>query len=251
MNQIDLNVSEVTGRAWELSKKHGLIIAVVLLAAGLITQALSSAGFPWGAYFEAIANNDQDSLMDIANSMNSLNAMSILSSIVTMAITAGLFGIVLKITKGSMTQFDLSGFKMPAMTYINYILASIAVSIIVLIGTCFCIIPGVYLGVRLLFVGSHILEHPEDGFSGAFEKSWNMTKGNFWNLFLLGLLAILICIAGILCCCIGVYFAEAMIYFMLAVAYFTLNSNTPNYGNDGSTESDENQSVSYTYTKNY
>lgn len=251
MNQIELNVSEVTGRAWELSKKQGLIIAVVLLVASLISQSLSTLGFPWGPYFEAITENDPEAMQDVLSSMNSLNALGLISSIVTIAITAGILGIVMKMTKGSMTQFDLSGFKMPVMTYVNYILASIAVSIIVFIGTCFCIIPGIFLGVRLLFVGCHILEHPEDGFTGAFEKSWNMTKGNFWNLFLLGLLAVLICVAGFLCCCVGIYFAEAMIYFMLAVAYFTLYSNdTPDYGNNV-TETNEISSESSSYTKTY
>lgn len=78
-----------------------------------------------------------------------------------------------------------------------------------------------------------------------------MTKGNFWNLFLLGLLAMLICVAGFLCCCVGLYFAEAMVYFMLAVAYFTLYSNdTPDSGNNV-TETNEISSEGSSYTKTY
>lgn len=252
MNQIEFNVSEVTGRAWELSKKQGLIIAVVLLGANHISQLFVTLGFQMGPYWGDIDENDPDALLEIISSINSLNVIGItLSSIVAIAITAGILGIVMKMIKGSMTKFDLSGFKMPVVTYANYILANIAVTIIVFIGTCFCIIPGIFLGVRLLFVGCHILEHPEDGFTGAFEKSWNMTKGNFWNLFLLGLLAVLICFAGFLCCCVGLYFAEAMVYFMLAVAYFTLYSNdTPDYGYNV-TEHNEISSESSSYTKTY
>jgi hypothetical protein len=81
MNQIELNVSEVTSRAWELSKKQGLIIAVVLLAAQLISQSLSTIGFPWGPYFEAIAENDPDAMQYVLSSMGSYNALGILSSI--------------------------------------------------------------------------------------------------------------------------------------------------------------------------
>jgi uncharacterized membrane protein len=135
------------------------------------------------------------------------------------------------LTSGEATQFNLNGFKMPVKKYIYYVVVQILVSIITGIGLCLCIIPGIYLAVRLQFVAICTLHHPEDGISGAFERSWKMTKGNFWNLFLLGVLAVLINIAGLLCCCIGVYFTSAMVYFMQTVAYFTLaENNTPTNG---------------------
>ena len=252
MNQIELNVSEVTGRAWELAKKHGLIIAVVIFVAGMISGGIQHMGFPWQSYFEAIAENDTDAMLAIAESVGGFSFLQILSSIITIVITAGIMNTVLSLTNGSLKSFDIAGFKMPVMNYVNYVVVNILLGIIIVIGCFLCIIPGIFLAVRLQFVGIHVLQHPEDGISGAFEKSWKMTKGNFWNLFLLGVLAVLICIGGLMCCCIGVYFAEAMIYFMFAVAYFTLANNTTDTPTGTATETPT-ETISETegYTKSY
>lgn len=242
MNQIELNVSEVTGRAWELAKKHGIIIAGLIFVSGMISGGIQNLGFPWQSYFEAIAENDADAMLAIAESAGGFSFLQILSSIITIVITAGIMNSVILLTCGKMGSFDIAGFKMPVMNYVNYFVVSLLGSILIVIGCCLCLIPGIFIAVRLIFANLHILAHPEDGISGAFEKSWKMTKGNFWNLFLLGVLAVLICIGGFMCCCIGVYFAGAMIYFMMAVAYFTLADNT----NDTPTGTDDNTSVEVT-----
>lgn len=236
MNKIELNVSEVTGRAWELAKKHGIIIALFILVAGMVNGGIQNMGFPWQSYFEAIAENDTDAMLAIAESAGGFSIFQLLGSIISNIILMGVMNTVLLLTCGKMSSTDISGFKMPVMNYVNCLIVQFLVGIIIVIGCLLCIIPGIFLAVRLHFAWIHVLQHPEDGISGAFEKSWNMTKGNFWNLFLLGLLSILICIAGFICCCIGVYFAEAMIFFMLAVTYFTLANNT----NDTHTDTDAN-----------
>lgn len=225
MKKIELNVSEVTSKAWELTKKHGLIIAVVLLAFSLITSSVSMMGFPWGEYLEAVSENDTEAMLAISESMGNTGVLSLLMGLISTILSAGILNIVLQISKGTMSNFNLSGFKMPIMTYVNFILAALAVGVIVAIGTFLCIIPGIYLGVRLLLVPMHILDHPEDGLGGAFKHSWEATKGNFWGLLLLVILYILIGLLGLLCCCVGMFFAAAMGYFMLAVVYLTLCSN--------------------------
>lgn len=223
MNQIELNVSEVTGRAWELSKKHGLVIAVVIFACYMIANIFQSFGFPWQSYFESIAENGTRAFESMAESMGRMYGMQILSGLVQAILMTGILNAVIGLTNGTAKDFSLSAFKMPVTNYVYYFIVHILYSIIVCIGFMLCIIPGIFLAVRLLFAPVHVLTHPEDGISGAFEKSWKMTEGNFWSLFLLGLLAFLICIGGLMCCCIGVYFASAMAYFMMAVAYYTLN----------------------------
>ena len=59
-------------------------------------------------------------------------------------------------------------------------------------------------------------------FGEAFTRSWQMTSGNFWNLFLLGLTAIGIAILGLCACCVGIYFADVIINFMMVLAYMVL-----------------------------
>lgn len=53
------------------------------------------------------------------------------------------------------------------------------------IGFCLFILPGFYLYIRLLFVTLIMLEEKETGMMDAIRKSWQMTRGNFWNLLTL------------------------------------------------------------------
>lgn len=226
MEKIEFTVSMVRSRAWELTKKHGLIIAVVLFVIAMLTQTISMLGFPTQAYMSALTNGDAEAALALFEGLGTLTATSLLAWVINAVLTTGVLRCVILIAKGEMVNFELSGFKMPFTTYVYFILATILVGIIVGLGTCLCIIPGIFLGVRLILVCPHILEHPEDGLGGAFKHSWNVTKGHFWSLFGLLLLYVLFCFLGLLCCCIGMYFAVAMGYFMLVVAYLIL-SNKP------------------------
>ncbi len=49
----------------------------------------------------------------------------------------------------------------------------------------FFILPGFYLYVRLLFVTLILLEEKETGMVDAIQKSWAMTRENFWSLLAL------------------------------------------------------------------
>ena len=222
MSNIKLNISDVTNKAWELAKKHGLIVAVVILAVGLISQSFGLVGFPWSAYMEAIAENNAEALEAMTDGMGALSALSILGGLVSIVATAGVINIVLKLTKGTMKSFDLEGFKMPFKTYANFVAATIITAIIISLGTVLCIIPGIFLAARLSLVPVYLIDNPDAGVGEAINHSWEHTKGNFWNLVGLGLVYVLLCIAGLVCCCVGVYFAQAIGYFMITVTYLTL-----------------------------
>ena len=222
MNNITLSISDVTSKAWELAKKHGLILAVVIFAVGAITQSIGLIGFPWGAYLGAIAESDADALLAMADSMGAMSALSIVGGLLSIVATAGIINIVLKLTKGTMKSFDLVGFKMPFKTYANFVAATFITAIIISLGTVLCIIPGIFLAARLSLVPVYLIDNPDADIVDAINHSWEHTKGNFWNLFGLGLVYVLLCIAGLVCCCVGVYFAQAIGYFMITVTYFTL-----------------------------
>lgn len=226
MEKNEFTVSQVCDRAWELTKKHGLVIAVVLFVVSVITQTISMLGFPTGTYMSALTAGDIDALVEVTNGLNSFSITSLFAGILNMVLSAGLLNCVIKLTSGEMKNFELSGFKMPINTYVYFFLANIVLVLIIFFGIMLCIIPGIILGVRLIFVLPYILTHPEAGFGDAFKQSWEMTKGHFWDLLGLGLLYGIFCFLGLLCCCIGVYFAAAMGYFMLCVAYSML-SNDP------------------------
>jgi len=68
------------------------------------------------------------------------------------------------------------------MIYVSFI--HVILSIAKLLAFFVFILPGIYLYIRLFFVSLLMLEK-DQGPLQAIQKSWTMTRGNFWNLFLL------------------------------------------------------------------
>jgi len=227
-----LSVSEVISQGWGLAKKHGLLLACFVFVILMVTQLLSSVSLPSGFledYLEAIKYQDPEKLKALAAQASSTSfvgsLVQFLVSIVQIICWAGLTNIVLRITKGTMQSVSLSGFKMSVMTYLKFLVLELLVSLIVLIGTLCCIIPGLWIAVRLSMVEMYILDHPEAGVGEAIKASWNMTKGNFWSLVGMFLSNLGIVILGLCCCCIGVYFAIPFTMFVETSAYYTLLPN--------------------------
>ena len=97
--------------------------------------------------------------------------------------------------------------------------------LIVGFGVCLCILPGIWLGIRLWY--APLLASQGASFTEAFSRSWEMTKGHFWQLFLMGLTMFGILILGFCACCVGVIFAEVIVYFMLVLSCFILKPEEP------------------------
>lgn len=84
----------------------------------------------------------------------------------------------------------------------NYLIASIVVCIGVSVGFVLLILPGIYLSVRW-YMFPWVLVDKGVGPFEALRQSWEMTRGSFWNLFLLGFLLCLINILGTMALLIG------------------------------------------------
>jgi uncharacterized membrane protein len=63
----------------------------------------------------------------------------------------------------------------------SYLIASIVVSIVVMIGFILLIIPGILLGVRLQLYGWSVIDKQAGPFT-AIQDSWDITRGSFWML---------------------------------------------------------------------
>lgn len=124
------------------------------------------------------------------------------------------------------------GFRGFGSFFITYVIFSI----IVIIGFIWCLIPGIFLMVRFIFAPVIAALHPERSLKECFAQSWQITKGNFWNLFLLGIIAIFLEILGLICCCVGVLVTSIITYFMLILAYRTLSGETEEKREDFTSE---------------
>lgn len=91
--------------------------------------------------------------------------------------------------------------------------------ILITMGLLFCLLPGIFLSIRLLFVPILAAHKPELTFSEVFSRSWSMTEGYFFELLLLGVVVLLLNFFGFCLCCVGVIPTMIITYFMYAETY--------------------------------
>lgn len=127
--------------------------------------------------------------------------LSIVQYLVNVIIAMGLIRISLEfVSKLKPKLLDIVYYK----PIVRYIIASIIQGIIVFVGFILLIIPGIILAVRLQYA-SYLIVDKNLGPIEAIKTSWNITRGNTWNLFFFGIILGLINILGILCLLVGLF----------------------------------------------
>ena len=233
MERATFSISAVVGEGWELAKKHGLMLAVILLAFDMVMNLISAPfSMPSQEVMDKYTNAIQH--QDFEGAMQALNGVatgagyyiaSVLESIISIVFFAGLIRTCILLANHSMEKLSFDGFKMPVMTYLKVFGLSIIVGFIVLIGTFLCVVPGIWLAIRLSMSEYYLLDHPEAGIGESIKASWEMTKGNFWNLVGLCITNIFLVLLGFCVCCVGALFAIPWTYFNDVSAYNTLVAN--------------------------
>lgn len=161
---------------WMLAK-----MGIILTIATIVVVLLSSVG------------NDNALNRDWEVGANVLAAIAgLLSLFVLLPLTGGMTLGFIKARRDESFSVEtiFVGFK-KAKAYFSLILSAIIVAIIVAIGLVFLIVPGVIFAMRLLFF-MHFIMDKNCGPFGAIGKSWKLTKGHVWNLFLATLLQIVV-----------------------------------------------------------
>jgi uncharacterized membrane protein len=105
--------------------------------------------------------------------------------------------------------------------YLNVVLAHLLVVAIIGIGIMLLIVPGIIFACRLAFVRYLVMERKMDPVE-AVKESWRMTKGRAGDIFLMGLLAGLIWIAGLICLGVGIIPAVMWTRCVFASMYYAV-----------------------------
>ena len=113
--------------------------------------------------------------------------------------------------------------------YWNAVLASLLVGIIVFIGFILLIIPGIIFACKLAFTPYLVVDRKMEVME-AIKGSWNMTNGHAWKVFLIGLLAIPIFIAGLICFGVGVIISIMWIRMAFASLYYSVSTTVQTSG---------------------
>lgn len=114
-----------------------------------------------------------------------------------------------------------AGFK----NYWNVVFAGLLVTVIIVVGLIFIIVPGIFFACKLAFTPYLVLDKKMKA-TKAIKESWRMTSGHGWKVFLIGLLGIPIFIAGLICLGVGVIISVMWISMALASLYHAVSLQT-------------------------
>ena len=176
---------EAISFGFELAKKNivffiGLFVVVVVIS-------ILSGGVQMAAAF------DKQPMIYII--------LYVVTFIVNSIVAMGLIKITLEIIDKRKPKFSDLFYVKPL---INFILGSLIRGVITFIGFVLLIIPGIIFSIRLQFVTYLIVDKNMPAIDAVY-ASWNMTKGNTWNLLFFGILLCLVNLLGVLLILIGLF----------------------------------------------
>ncbi len=259
MSSVELSISDVLGRAWELAKKHWAPILLFSFVAGMVAYVLGQIIWsPLSVWFPS-SDIENLELEDLKVFLIYWAFAILIIFIIQSILNIGVYNMYLRAMRGTAPNF--SAFKLPVHTYFHcilvcFIMALIWIGFILYLIYCVCIlykraeyfvetedfvIMLIALTFLLLLIGSCfvrlmyavllIIDTRSCNAWKAMNISWQMTKGRFWQLFALGIVLVLIHCVGYVCCFIGVLFTSVISGFAFVVSYEILklqqNNDTP------------------------
>ena len=126
----------------------------------------------------------------------------------------------LKATRGD--KLEIKNMFEAFQNYWNAVLAALLVSAIVIVGFFLLIVPGIIFACKLAFTPYLVMDRKMTVIE-AVKGSWSMTSGHAWKVFLIGLLAVPISIAGLICFGVGIILSIMWISMAFASLYYAVS----------------------------
>jgi uncharacterized membrane protein len=108
----------------------------------------------------------------------------------------GWIRVILRFVDGRAGEATISELFSPDVpTFISLLIAAIIVSVAVSVGYFFLVIPGILLSIRLMFTSFLVVDQglsPVD----ALGRSWAITQGSFWRLFVFLIVVVVVNVIG-------------------------------------------------------
>jgi uncharacterized membrane protein len=220
------DIGTALSSGWELFKEH---LAAVLVAL-LIMTGIS-------VVFSVINNVLQQVAMtaDSEGMVLAISGITFVISLISMVVNTFLQLGFIRIAIGAVKSTPPAGVLPSPMgarpqigdlfsagRYLLYaLLASFLTGILVMIGIVLLIVPGIILALGLQFT-TYLIVDKNMGPIEAMKESWRITNGHKASLFLFGIVAFFIVLAGMLACGIGVFVAAPVIALATAFIYISI-----------------------------
>ncbi len=215
MMEAKFKISEVIGTSWRCTKSQIWALAGMFIAY-MVVSSIASMFVPTSTPAGAGIN----SLMGL-----------IISTLFLLGYIRNLF----QTMDGEEPQFSAYG--QEARKFLSFFVAYIVFIAVVGIGLVFLLIPGIYLAIRLQFFQQVIVSETSCSPIDALKKSWALTKGQEWPIFLLCLAMFGIMLLGLILLFVGYFVAaplclmiQACVYRKLVAAQMETEENVKNDG---------------------
>ena len=133
----------------------------------------------------------------------------------------------LAIARGEKVRISMlfDGFK----HFVNTMLAGILLTLAVVVGLVFLLIPGIILGVGFSQTFYILSDHPEMECNTAMAESWRivMKGGFFWKVLGMGILQFFVIVGGLIALGIGLFFAVPVVYTASGLLYDEIRAERP------------------------
>ncbi len=197
------SISEVFKTSWKLTKSQIWVLAGLLIGFTILSSIISLFGTP------------------AESSTIGALAVSLISLIISSLFMLGYYKNIFQTIDGEEPQFSAYG--QESRKVFTYLIANIIYACIVTLGIVLLIIPGIYLAVRLQFYTALIVEE-NAGIIDSLKRSWTLTEGLTWPLFLILLTSIGIAIIGCILFFVGLFIAIPLTYMMQCYVFRKLNT---------------------------
>jgi uncharacterized membrane protein len=195
-----LIISSAINFGWETIKQRFWFFVGLTLFVGVVEALLSSLN-------SSVKENQQMFLWLI---------VMLLMWFIEWGLNLGMIVINLKTVDEQKAKFDDLFSKFDVMLMLRFFVASLVTGLAVTAGFLLLIVPGIIIALRLSYVG-YALVDKNLGPIEAVKRSWEITKGNTWNLFLFMLTMIGVNLLGALLLLVGLFVTIPL--SMLATAY--------------------------------
>jgi uncharacterized membrane protein len=199
-------ISEAVQFGWDTTKSNIGFFIGLLIVAGLIQYVPD--------IIAAIIEADAPILSII---------IQIASFVLSVIIAMGLIKICLRFCDGEKGEFSDLFSCYPL--FFNYLVGSILYGLIVVVGLILLIIPGIVWAIKFQFF-DYLIVDKGLGPIDALEKSSEITRGVKWELFLLGILLVIINLLGFLCLVVGLFVTIPITMVAMAFVYRKLLPKT-------------------------
>lgn len=197
-----LSAGDAWGFGWRVVTKRFGTVALSLAIAIVVQMILGNIVSGGGSF--AVGFVTEQGLLDPSVASIAGLAVSIVGTAVSLLVSAfmtgGLVSTGLKAARGQPVGFGdpFSGGRFFGPMFV----ALIGYSIVSVLGYALCIVPGVILQLGLCLYPALIVDQ---GLSGvdALKRSWELTKGYKMTIFVVGVIGLLVFIAGALACGVG------------------------------------------------